>query len=117
MFFKGSLKHVLKLEIRLFGKREKKPEKLIPMLVPPTDYEYTPQTSYHYMTTCRECDSGCGLMMTTREHRAQKAEGNPNHPINKGSLCAKGQASLQSLYNPHRHSRPLFEGENVTWEV
>ena len=95
---------------------EKKPEKLIPMLVPPKDYEYTPHTAYRYLTTCRECNSGCGLMMTTREHRAQKAEGNPNHPINKGALCAKGQASLQSLYNPHRHSHPVFDGEKVSWE-
>ena len=55
---------------------ENNPEKLIPMLVPPTDYEYTPQTAYQYMTTCRECDAACGMMITTREHRAQKAEGN-----------------------------------------
>ena len=95
---------------------EKKPEKLIPMLVPPTDYEYRPQTAFRYMTTCRECDSGCGLMMTTREHRAQKAEGNPNHPINRGALCARGQASLQSLYNPNRHAHPLSDGEKITWE-
>ena len=96
---------------------EKKPEKLIPMLVPPTDYEYTPHTAFRYMTTCRECDSGCGLMMTTREHRAQKAEGNPNHPINKGALCARGQASLQSLYNPNRHAHPLLDGQKVSWQV
>ena len=30
---------------------EQKPEKLIPMLVPPTNYEYTPHTAYNYMTT------------------------------------------------------------------
>jgi len=95
---------------------EKKPERLIPLLVPPTDYEYTPHTAYRYMTTCRECDSGCGMMMTTREHRAQKAEGNPNHPINQGTLCARGQASLQSLYNPHRHAHPLSDGKEISWD-
>jgi len=95
---------------------ENKPEKLIPMLVPPTDYEYTPQTAFRYMTTCRECESGCGMMMTTREHRAQKAEGNPNHPINRGALCARGQASLQSLYNPHRHAHPIINGEKISWK-
>ena len=79
---------------------DQKPEKLIPMLVPPTNFEYTPQTAYQYMTTCGECDSGCGMMMTVRENRAQKAEGNPLHPINKGALCSRGQASLQTLYNP-----------------
>ena len=95
---------------------EKKPEKLIPMLVPPTDYEYTPQTAYQYMTTCRECDAACGMMVTTREHRAQKAEGNPNHPVNQGALCARGQASLQTLYNPNRHAHPLADGEQIPWE-
>ncbi|MDG1488360.1 MAG: molybdopterin-dependent oxidoreductase, partial [SAR324 cluster bacterium] len=95
---------------------ENNPEKLIPMLVPPTDYEYTPQTAYQYMTTCRECDAACGMMITTREHRAQKAEGNPNHPINQGTLCARGQASMQSLYNPNRHAYPLADGKQIPWE-
>ena len=95
---------------------EKKPEKLIPMLVPPTDYEYTPQTAYQYMTTCRECDAACGMMITTREHRAQKAEGNPNHPINQGTLCARGQASMQSLYSPNRHAFPIADGKQIPWE-
>ena len=90
---------------------DQKPEKLIPMLVPPTNFEYTPQTAYQYMTTCGECDSGCGKMMTVRENRAQKAEGNPLHPINKGALCSRGQASLQTLYNPNRISKPFLHGK------
>ncbi|MEC8184209.1 MAG: molybdopterin dinucleotide binding domain-containing protein, partial [SAR324 cluster bacterium] len=95
---------------------DQKPEKLIPMLVPPTNFEYTPQTAYQYMTTCGECDSGCGMMMTVRENRAQKAEGNPLHPINKGALCSRGQASLQTLYNPNRISKPFLHGKNITWD-
>ena len=95
---------------------EKKPEKLIPMLVPPTEYEYTPNTAFQYMTTCRECEAACGMMVTTREHRAQKAEGNPNHPINQGALCARGQASLQTLYNPNRHAHPLADGKQIPWK-
>ena len=85
---------------------EQKPEKLIPMLVPPNDFEYTPQTSYQYMTTCRECEARCGMMVTVRENRAQKAEGNPLHPLNNGALCARGQASMQNLYNPERVVQP-----------
>ena len=95
---------------------EQKPEKLIPMLVPPTNYEYTPHTAYNYMTTCRECDAACGMMVTTREHRAQKAEGNPNHPINQGALCARGQASMQTLYNPSRIAHPLADGKQIPWD-
>jgi molybdopterin-containing oxidoreductase family iron-sulfur binding subunit len=43
----------------------------------------------------------------TREGRAIKLEGNPNHPINAGSLCAMGQAGLQGLYNPARVDGPM----------
>ena len=92
---------------------DQRPEKLIPMLVPPTNFEYTPNTAYSYMTTCTECDGGCGMMMTVRENRAQKAEGNPLHPLSKGGLCARGQASLQTLYNPHRLSKPSLNGKNI----
>ena len=95
---------------------DQKPEKLIPMLVPPTNFEYTPHTAYQYMTTCTECDEGCGMMMTVRENRAQKAEGNPLHPLSQGALCARGQASLQTLYNPHRLSKPTIEGKEISWE-
>ena len=73
---------------------EQKPEKLIPMLVTPTNFEYTPHTAYQYMSTCTECEAGCGMMVTVRENRAQKAEGNPLHPMNQGALCARGQASM-----------------------
>ena len=96
---------------------QQKPEKLIPMLVPPTNFEYAPSEAYNYMTTCRECDAACGMMVTVREHRAQKAEGNPNHPLNQGALCARGQASMQALYNPERLAAPSSKaGGAITWE-
>ena len=95
---------------------DQKPEKLIPMLVPPTNFEYTPHTAYQYMSTCTECEAGCGMMVTVRENRAQKAEGNPLHPINQGALCARGQASMQTLYNPNRTSKPSLSGKTISWE-
>jgi molybdopterin-containing oxidoreductase family iron-sulfur binding subunit len=95
---------------------DQKPEKLIPMLVPPTNFEYTPHTAYQYMSTCTECEAGCGMMVTVRENRAQKAEGNPLHPMNQGALCARGQASMQTLYNPHRTSKPSLNGKTISWE-
>ncbi len=94
---------------------EQKPEKLIPLLLPPNEFEYTPQTAYQYMTTCQECSAGCGMMVTAREGRAQKAEGNPNHPVNRGALCAKGQASMQALYNPERLAFPQQHGAPLSW--
>jgi anaerobic selenocysteine-containing dehydrogenase len=39
--------------------------------------------------------------------RAVKLEGNPEHPLNLGKLCARGQAGLQVLYNPDRLQGPV----------
>ncbi len=95
---------------------EQKPEKLIPLLVAPDEFAYTPHTSYNYMTVCQECPGECGMMITTREGRAQKAEGNPNHPLNQGALCANGQSSLQALYNPERIASPQDQsGKKLSW--
>ncbi len=97
---------------------QNEPEKIIPLLIPPNEFEYVPQQAYQYMTTCHECSAGCGMMVTVREGRAQKAEGNPLHPINKGALCSHGQASMQALYNPERLPLPLKKGgEQTDWDT
>jgi anaerobic selenocysteine-containing dehydrogenase/Fe-S-cluster-containing dehydrogenase component len=80
-------------------------ERLIPYVVP--NEEIVPGLATWYRTTCRECPSGCGMNIRTREGRAVKAEGNPLSPISHGKLCAGGQASLHGLYNPDRIRRPL----------
>ncbi len=80
-------------------------EKLIPYLVSPD--QTTPGVSNYYATTCRECAAGCGLIVEVRDGRAIKAEGNPEHPVNQGALCARGQAGLQGLYNPDRYRSPM----------
>ena len=65
-------------------------------------------TPAHYATTCRGCPAGCGLIAKTVNGRITKAEGNPQHPIGRGRLCARGQASVQSVYNPYRFRQPLL---------
>ncbi len=80
-------------------------ETLIPYVVQPE--EITPGVATYYATVCQECPAGCGLVVRTTEGRAVKVEGNPAHPINRGALCARGQASLQGLYNPDRIRQPL----------
>lgn len=55
-----------------------------------------------YASTCRQCPAGCGIVVRTINGRAKKIEGNPLHPLNRGKLCARGQAGLQVLYNPDR---------------
>ena len=60
-----------------------------------------------FATTCRECPAGCGTHVRVREGRAIKAEGNPNHPVNRGGLCPRGQSAPQGLYDPDRVRTPL----------
>ena len=79
-------------------------ERLIPYVVPPEDV--VPGVATWYATVCGECPAGCGMLVRTREGRAVKVEGNPEHPVNRGSLCVRGQASLQGLYDPDRFSGP-----------
>ena len=95
------------------------PNKLLPYLVPPESL--VPGVSLWYKSTCRECPAGCGLLVRTREGRVLKVEGNPDHPVNRGKLCIRGQASLQGLYNPDRLLQPLRRDEHgqfipATWE-
>jgi Fe-S-cluster-containing dehydrogenase component/anaerobic selenocysteine-containing dehydrogenase len=63
-----------------------------------------------FATTCRECPAGCGMHVRCREGRAIKAEGNPDHPVNRGGLCPRGQSAPQGLYDPDRVQRPLRQG-------
>jgi anaerobic selenocysteine-containing dehydrogenase len=69
------------------------------------EYNYNGQSTY-YATTCRECAAGCGLVVRTMQGRAIKAEGNKYNPVNQGKTCTRGQAILQSLYNPDRIQNP-----------
>src|SRR3989304_6076001 len=68
------------------------------------EYTYNGQSTY-YATTCQECPAGCGIVVRTMQGRALKIEGNPNHPVSLGKTCARGQISLQGLYNPDRIRR------------
>jgi anaerobic selenocysteine-containing dehydrogenase len=69
------------------------------------EYTYNGQSTY-YATTCRECSAGCGLVVRTMQGRAIKVEGNKNNPVNLGKTCARGQVTLQGLYNPDRVQNP-----------
>ncbi|HET8649190.1 MAG TPA: molybdopterin-dependent oxidoreductase, partial [Gemmatimonadales bacterium] len=93
-------------------------EKLVPYLVQSEDQ--VPGVPTWYASTCTECSAGCGLHVKTREGRAIKLEGNPDHPINRGKLCSRGQASLQGLYNPGRIKGPMLRSGNgfkeITWD-
>lgn len=75
-------------------------ELLEPQVRPPE--ESLPGEAVWYASTCRMCPAGCGIVVRTVNGRAKKIEGNPIHPLNRGKLCARGQAGLQELYHPDR---------------
>ncbi len=70
------------------------------------EYTYNGLSTY-YATTCRECSAGCGLIVRTMQGRALKTEGNQNNPVNLGKTCARGQTTLEGLYNPDRVTDPI----------
>lgn len=88
--------------------------KLIPYLVSPD--QTVPGVSTYYASTCRECSAACGIISETRDGRAIKLEGNPEHPLNRGAICARGQSALQGLYNPDRFRTPMYR-EGGTWKA
>ncbi len=68
----------------------------------------------YYASTCGECATGCGILVKTREGRPIKVEGNPDHPMNKGALCARGQASVLNLYDPDRYREAFGNAKRGT---
>ena len=93
-------------------------DRLIPYVTHPD--QTISGTSAYYATTCRECASACGIIAETRDGRTTKLEGNPEHPLNRGAICAKGQAALQGLYNPDRYRGPMVRQNGklvpTTWD-
>src|SRR5256714_7772540 len=79
-------------------------EQILPLVVP--NEQLVPGVAAWFATVCRECPAGCGVLARNREGRVVKLEGNPDHPVSQGTLCARGQAALQGLYHPDRFAGP-----------
>ncbi len=56
---------------------------------------------------CRMCHGGCGVLVYVKNGRVMKISGDPECPINHGSLCSKGIASPQLAYHPDRLTHPI----------
>ncbi len=102
----------------LVGCSTDKVERLIPYVTPPE--EITPGVATWYSTACAECPAGCGVWVKTREGRAVKLEGNADHPVSQGALCARGHSALQGVYDPDRLDQPMRRNgdafEPVSWD-
>ncbi len=76
-------------------------------------------------SVCRECPAACGVRVRLIDEAPVKLEGNPLCPVSRGRLCAKGQASLESYFDPDRLRGPARrvgkrgEGkwEPITWDA
>jgi anaerobic selenocysteine-containing dehydrogenase len=74
-------------------------------------------------STCKSCHGGCGVIATVENGRLVHLEGNPASPT-RGTMCAKGLASIQEAYNPNRILYPLRrkgergggEWERISWD-
>jgi formate dehydrogenase major subunit len=79
--------------------------------------------------TCPYCSVGCGVILYGLGDRSKNArtdimhvEGDPDHPVNRGTLCPKGASLLDFIHSPTRLKYPEYrapgssEWKRVTWE-
>lgn len=76
-------------------------------------------------TICCYCAVGCGAIVHTGKSgggRVINIEGDPDHPINEGALCAKGAALSQLVNNESRLTKPMYrkpyskKWQEVSWD-
>lgn len=73
-------------------------------------------------TICPYCGVGCGLIVSAVNRNVINVEGDPDHPINEGSLCCKGQGLYQVATSDRRLDKVLYRApgatdwEEVSWE-
>jgi len=58
-------------------------------------------------TTCYMCACRCGINVHLRDGKIRYIEGNRDHPVNQGVLCAKGSAGIMQHYSPARLTSPM----------
>ncbi len=69
-------------------------------------------------SVCPYCAVGCSLNVYVKDGTVIDIEGDPNSPINRGTLCPKGAATFQYTVNPSRLTRVLYRAPySDHWEV
>lgn len=115
------------------------PENQIIRFVP--DEDIVPGQATYKPSVCPVCAAGCGVTVRLMDADAEvvrkgqagvvtilaakKLEGTPAHPVNRGGLCARGQAAIQLTYHPDRITQPLKRSgtrgdgryQAVTWDA
>lgn len=73
-------------------------------------------------TICPFCSVGCGIIVHTKGGKVVNTEGDPDHPINRGSLCPKGGALFQIANNDRRLQKVMYRApgsdhfEEKSWD-
>ena len=73
---------------------------------------------------CRMCHGGCGVRVYLKDGRIEKIAGDPDCPINHGTLCSKGIGATQLVYHPDRLTHPVRrigpkgsgKWERISWD-
>jgi len=81
-------------------------------------------TEHVVRSTCRGCHGGCGVLITVRDNRVLRIEGDPASPVSRGTLCAMGLAYRDVVHHPDRLTHPLRRigpkgsgrWERITWD-
>ncbi len=60
-------------------------------------------------TTCTNCELNCGLLITVENGRIQGVAGNPEHPVNRGMVCAGAEEITRDYLNTKRTTGPLTQ--------
>ncbi len=81
-------------------------------------------------STCPYCSVSCGVILYTLGDKAKNVtpqivhvEGDPDHPINRGTLCPKGASLQQDIVNPRRLLKPQVrrpgatQWEDISWDT
>ena len=67
---------------------------------------------------CPYCAVGCGQLIYAKSGQLIDIEGNPDSPINEGTLCPKGANAFQLAVNPHRVTNVLYRAPySDRWET
>jgi len=68
-------------------------------------------------SVCPYCAVGCGQLVSVRDNTIVNIEGNPDSPINRGTLCPKGAATFQLVVNPNRVTKVWYRAPGATdWD-
>lgn len=73
-------------------------------------------------TICPYCSVGCGILVYAKDDDVVYTEGDPDHPINEGTLCSKGTTVRQVYTSENRIEKPMYRApgsdkwEEVDWD-